>query len=104
MSTSYDRQQPRFSWIAHLLPLLLILVLGGFLLWRFWPHQSTTGVDPNAAARAVTPRGDLAEDEKTTIAIFKSNSPCVVHITSVSLGRDFFTRDLFQIPRGVGTG
>lgn len=57
-----------------------------------------------AAPRAVTPRGPLGEDEKANIALFKSASPSVVHITTLEFARDFFSRDVMQIPRGTGSG
>jgi S1-C subfamily serine protease len=72
------------------------------LFWRFWPRDS--GLDPNATPRAVTPRGDLAELEKTTIAIFNETSPSAVHITTLAVKHDVFNLDLFQIPQGTGSG
>jgi S1-C subfamily serine protease len=101
---SYDRYPHRYPWSAYLWPLLLLLGLGLVLAWRFWPRAPWTGLDPNAVPRAVTPRGDLAEDEKTTIAIFRQASPSVVHITTLALRQDAFSLDLFQIPRGTGSG
>ena len=59
--------------------------------------------DPKAQPRAVTPRGNLAEDEQATIKIFKEASPSVVYITTLNV-RDRFTLDLHQIPRGTGSG
>ncbi|MDE2118912.1 MAG: trypsin-like peptidase domain-containing protein, partial [Betaproteobacteria bacterium] len=57
-----------------------------------------------AAPRAVTPRGLLGADEKANIALFKSASPSVVHITTLEYARDFFSLDVMQIPRGTGSG
>ena len=58
----------------------------------WWSEQSATKVTP----RAVTPRGDLGEDEKATIKLFEETSPSVVFITTINLRRDFlvptFTR------------
>jgi S1-C subfamily serine protease len=101
---SYDRYPPRYPWTAYLWPLLLLLALAAVLTWRFWPRTPWAGLDPNAAPRAVTPRGDLAEDEKSTIAIFRQASPSVVHITTLAVRQDAFSLDLFQIPRGTGSG
>ncbi len=44
------------------------------------------------------------EDEKNTIDIFQRTAPSVVFITSLVLRRDFFTLDIFEIPRGTGSG
>src|SRR5690349_2964832 len=102
--SSYDRYPPRYPWAAFLWPLLLLLALGAVLLWRFWPRGSRDGLDPDAAPRAVTPRGDLAEDDKTTIEIFNKTSPSAVHITTLSVRQNGFSLDLLQIPRGTGSG
>src|SRR4051812_38721108 len=101
---SQDRYQPRFPWVAYLLPWLLVLGLGAFLVWRFWLREPRGGLDPDAVPRAVTPRGDLAEDEKATTSVFNNTSPSVVHVTTLTLRQDVFSLDLFQIPKGTGTG
>ncbi len=58
----------------------------------------------DAAPRAVTPRGPLAADELAMVELFKRVSPSVVHITTLEVGREFFSRNLQQVPRGTGTG
>lgn len=60
--------------------------------------------DPRATPRAVAPRGDLAPDEKSTIALFRQASPSVLHITTIAVQRDLFTLNLYQIPEGTGSG
>jgi S1-C subfamily serine protease len=60
--------------------------------------------DPKAAPRAVTARGELFTDEKSTISLFKQASPSVVHITAITVQRDFFSLNLYQIPEGTGSG
>ncbi|MEM8952920.1 MAG: trypsin-like peptidase domain-containing protein [Verrucomicrobiota bacterium] len=57
-----------------------------------------------AEPRGVSPRGPLLEMEAKTIALFEQASPSVVYITSVALRRDFFSRNVFEIPQGTGTG
>lgn len=59
---------------------------------------------PSAEPREITPRGDLAADEKSTIEIFRSASPSVVHITSLAVRRDIFGLNAAKIPEGTGTG
>jgi hypothetical protein len=54
--------------------------------------------DPNAPPRVITARGDLAEDEKSTIALFKSASAGVVHVTRSEHGRDRFTLEPARHP------
>ena len=54
--------------------------------------------------RPVTPRGNLADDEKSTIEIFRRASPSVVHITTVTHRRDRLSLNVTEIPEGTGTG
>ncbi len=57
-----------------------------------------------AQPRAVAPRGALAADELANIELFRKASPSVVHITSLGVQRDLFSRNVQQVPRGTGTG
>jgi S1-C subfamily serine protease len=52
----------------------------------------------------VAARGDLAEDEKSMIALFRAASPAVVHITTLAVRQNAFTLDVMQIPQGTGSG
>ncbi|MCI0682155.1 MAG: trypsin-like peptidase domain-containing protein [Gemmataceae bacterium] len=101
---SHDRQPPRSLASSYFLPLLLLVIVGAVLIWRFFPVTPWDGRDPNAKAPPITPRGELADDEKTTIAIFNKASPSVVHITTSNVRASPFSLDLLQIPRGAGTG
>lgn len=96
--------QPRSSgdgyrWVALLLVVLLLAVL-------LRPYFSGRGPlhDPLAEPRAITPRGELAPNEQATIELFRAASPSVVHITTVQVRRDAFSFNLFEIPRGTGSG
>jgi S1-C subfamily serine protease len=51
----------------------------------------------------VTPRGDLAEDEKSTVELFRRTSPSVVFITTVARGFTGFF-EIEEVPRGTGSG
>jgi len=44
------------------------------------------------------------EDEANTTEIFSKASPSVVYVTNTALGRNFFSLDVMEIPRGSGTG
>jgi S1-C subfamily serine protease len=82
--------------------LLSVLVV---LLVIFQARQWFTGLyDETARPRLVTPRGDLAQDEKSTIELFKQVSPSVVYITSITLQRDALSFRALEIPRGTGSG
>src|SRR5918996_2100863 len=55
-----------------------------------------------ATPRPVTPRGDLSEEEKATIELFRRTSPSVVFITTVARARGFF--EIQEVPQGAGSG
>ena len=82
-----------------LLVVLLLLVIAFAFFWDGW-----LGWRPDAEPRTITPRADLTQAEKSTIKIFESASDSVVHITTVSMRRDMFSMNLFEIPRGSGSG
>lgn len=78
-----------------------------FLVVWNWFRTGIRGplTNPNYQARGVTPRGDLTEDERLTIDIFKEASPSVVFIISTqTVARDRFSLNTFEIPRGAGSG
>ncbi len=54
--------------------------------------------------RAVTPRGELGAEEKATIALFERARDSVVFITTSSRVHDFWSRNVFTVPRGTGSG
>jgi len=90
MSTSGPRQYstdaPGTSRINVWL-VVLLLGLTGVMIYRqaFW-HSSLFNL--NAESRAITPRGDLAADEISTIELFQ-------HV---------FTMDVREMPAGTGSG
>ena len=75
------------------------LALIGMLL-NLIPHADGATARP----RAVTPRGPLAADEKATIRLFENSRNSVVYITTRAQVRDFWSRDIFSVPRGTGSG
>jgi S1-C subfamily serine protease len=84
--------------ITFLLTLLVVIAV-----WRFWPFGGGgQGFDPDAKPRLVTPRGDLAEDEKANIEIFKNAAPSTVFVHSLSKTRDFSLQE--HDVHGSGSG
>jgi S1-C subfamily serine protease len=81
---------------------IIILFILGFLL-LFKPIEKRL-FDSTATPRAVTARGDLAQDEQNTIELFKSISPSVVYITTIALQRNMFSLNAVEIPQGTGSG
>lgn len=79
-----------------------LLLLGAWVVFGRQPPPAPT--NPNAEPRLITPRGDLAADEKSTIELFEANAPAVVYITTSELRRDFLSLNVYEIPRGTGSG
>ncbi len=102
----YYRPQPRS--LTTLLPLLLVLVSALLVVqvWNLWKRGGlpVRTLQPDAKPRPIAPAGDLAEDEKATIALFKQSSKAVVHITTSEVGRDFFTLSELEMELGSGSG
>jgi S1-C subfamily serine protease len=74
------------------------------LLWRGLPLIESWFAPRDAAPRTVTARGELAADERATIELFEDAKNSVVFITTRALVRDFWTRNVFSVPRGTGSG
>jgi S1-C subfamily serine protease len=102
MSTYDAGPVPERPRLNLFLPLMALLVVIAALAYRFWPMHDAATV-PDAQLRTVTPGGDLAADEKCTIAIFENASPSVVYITTLRLARDAYF-DLHKVPEGTGSG
>jgi S1-C subfamily serine protease len=83
---------------------LAILVLVFLGLWLLFQTLENRLFDPAATPRAITARGDLAEDEKNTIELFKHISPSVVYITTIAVRRNMFSLNAVEIPQGTGSG
>jgi S1-C subfamily serine protease len=85
---------------AWLVPFALGLVAALLLLQLVagWPRRDGA-VEP----RPVTPRGDLAEDEKATIELFRRASPSVAFITTLAQQPIGFF-EIQEVPQGAGSG
>jgi S1-C subfamily serine protease len=93
-----DRFISRLFWLT-LAAALLILLWRGVPDLGHWPDKR-----PDAAPRVVAARGDLAADEKATIELFEKSRDSVVFITTKAQVMDFWTRNVFTVPRGTGSG
>jgi S1-C subfamily serine protease len=56
------------------------------------------------AARTAETTGDLEPDERRTIELFRSASRSVAFITTRVQQVDFWTRNVFEVPSGTGSG
>ena len=97
---SYKKADPS-NWLTLILLVLVIAVLA--FQMRQW-FGSPGNPHSDATPRVVTPRGDLAEDEKTTIELFERVSPSVVYITSIAIQREAFSFRALAVPQGTGSG
>lgn len=84
---------------AFLVILLCILMAAGYL---FWTRHANDNRRVESYTREITPRGNLAEFEQTTITIFNAAAPSVVYIFTENAVSGFFgARELRQ---GAGSG
>jgi S1-C subfamily serine protease len=106
----YDRPraQPQFPLAAVLVLLLflvLLLIVPVLVVWHFFWARGHGDESVYGQPRAVTPAGNLAEDEKATIALYRKVSPSVAHIDTLALQRTSpFSFNVQQVPEGTGSG
>lgn len=103
---AYLNPYPRYApdRFARRALLMTACVAGLILLWHFLPAIEAGFSPGTGGERVVTPRGDLAEDEKSTIELFEKSRDSVVYISTAKLVRDVWSRDVFSVPRGTGSG
>jgi len=93
----------RLIWIT-LAAMLLILLLRASPDYFSWDYFFSGGERQQAEPRTVVARGNLAEDEQSTIALFENSRDAVVFITTRQHVRDAWTRNIFSVPSGTGSG
>jgi S1-C subfamily serine protease len=77
----------------------LLLIIVTVVLVRTWVRTQT----PPPAAVPITPAGNLAEDEKSTIELFRQSSQSVAYITTSAVDEDSVRFKATEIPRGSGS-
>ncbi|MGJ4949994.1 S1C family serine protease [Bradyrhizobium sp. HKCCYLS20291] len=93
----------RWSFPARLLAVAATaLVL--MMAWQTFPLIQAELLGMRAKPRDITPRGDLAADEKSTIALFEARSGSVVFITTVQQSVNPWTGNSQQERSGTGSG
>ncbi len=115
--SGYNDGSSGASMKTHFLLIVAASLVAGFLAGRGMAERparaepTAAAVSASAAAppeAAAAPArglpGDLGEDERRNIEIFRHAADSVVFITSITLQRDFFSMDIFQIPSGTGSG
>ena len=72
--------------------------------WQTIPLIQAELLASHATPRPIVPRGDLAEDERSTIALFEATRGSVVYIATTERVVNPWTRNPLQVPRGTGSG
>ena len=103
-ASTRDDRAPLFTCSPWALVVALCF-FAGWLLWHEYGWRLLRG-GPDAQPRVVTPRGDLAQDEKATIELFDRAKDSVVHITIWERRQalDRFWLSAEEYPRGEGSG
>jgi S1-C subfamily serine protease len=92
-----DNFLARLFWITLAAALLILFA-------RYLPLLESSLAPSDAQQRTVTARGDLAADEKSTIELFEKSKDSVVFITTRQQVVDYWTRNVFSVPTGTGSG
>lgn len=77
----------------------ILLVVLAVAYFRTWVRSQT----PPAAAVPITPAGNLADDEKSTIELFRQSSQSVAYITTSAVDEDSVRFRATEIARGSGS-
>jgi S1-C subfamily serine protease len=59
---------------------------------------------PEVRMRTVAPAAPLEAEESHTIQIFERTAPSVVYIVNSALYRQLFSRNVYEVPQGAGSG
>ena len=97
MSTAPDPVLRRLRWVSFAVFFLA-------MAWWLAPWLERYLIGRTTEPRTVTARGELAADERNTIEIFRLASPSVVFISTQQRVVNVWTRDVFSVPRGTGSG
>jgi S1-C subfamily serine protease len=60
--------------------------------------------EQNEARRQVDPVKVVSTSEEATIQLFENAAPSVVYITTTAVEQDFWSRNIYEIPSGTGSG
>ncbi len=103
--------------MRYLLALLLLAL--GFFMGSYWKQlqserrtednpsvlvNQSRPVDPPALADDAASNGALTAVESHTIRLFEAAAPSVCYITTTQLRRNYFSRNVTEIPSGTGSG
>lgn len=95
----------------------IILLAAGFFIGTSWQNRQAAGESENlkpknllvkntasVAPQTVEPNDRFTDYETATINLFERAAPSVVFITTSNVRRDYWSRNVSEIPRGSGSG
>jgi len=95
----------------------LLLLVGAFFAGAAWRNSDKNSDDSatevvakdkkghnSLPTRAATVRDGMTPEESHTIDLFEKAAPSVCYITTSVVRRDFWTRNVMEIPQGSGSG
>jgi S1-C subfamily serine protease len=100
LDSRFSRPQTAGNTIITLGIVLALLML----LWKFLFRPEAETLARNSPPPVISARGDLADDEKNTIELFEKSRVSVAYISTVSIMQDPWSRNIFTMPRGTGSG
>ncbi len=83
---------------------LAFIVFLPLFMWLLAPSVREPLAGTTATPRAVTPRAPIASDEQATIDLFEKSKASVVYISTRKQVMDMWTRNVFTVPEGTGSG
>lgn len=83
--------------------LLVSIAAAAILTWEGLRWFKEAFAEP-PQSRAIAPRGELYDEEVLGINLFENNKNSVVYIATAQAVMDVWTRNIFSIPRGAGSG
>ncbi len=104
------------SGTSNLLLGLLLLATGWFIGSRFFGTDSSKRIEESEIQSDNSPEGEssprkavdsvryLTNSEQATISLFENAAPSVCYITTIAQQRDFWSRNITEIPSGSGSG
>ncbi|MFN3153495.1 S1C family serine protease [Bremerella sp.] len=100
-----SRSQPNAVAFLRLFLYCLVAAFCGAWIISYWTTPSDKpSLNPNAEPRIITPRGDLAADEKSTIELFENSANSVVFITTSQQVRMYGSAKISEMATGQGSG
>lgn len=83
---------------------LVAAVCGAWVISYWTTSNEKPSLNPHAEPRAITPRGDLADDEKSTIELFEKSANSVIFITTSQQVQMYGSAKISEMATGQGSG